>query len=549
MTEQDSLRVKAMEQDIKTKAQQDVLMIKGMEKDVEAKTLRVKDAEQELIAKAGQNALHLKAAEQELIAKAGQNALHLKAAEQAILASEEQRVRAQRLRTVAGVAASSVALALIADHVWNGTKAVLSWRLRRRIRSNAGNLKLSSFAAPLPLHLFPKVKIDLGHELPVLLLGPTGCGKSTLLSHIIQQRPQSVTPLIRFRLATTAGAVTADPVASGRAIQESNSGGDLLPIAEQLYMQIGFPTRPPLCQWMFPLVSKISAGGVQLKMRDHLVQTRMAYALTLYFQACESVCDERNGDPVVLLLDEVQDLVRTDRLVAAGGQYVFDTLCTLIIISAIERKKMRVILCGSSAFLWHWVSRNALGVRSMLCFVPDPVEDDVRIQLQRCGYSADESNHIIAVVGCRLRLLQVFLSAPTPLPADRRPVAAALDVLVSRSVGSIERCLMRAWAVDSTGNTCTAVIKALDKLVFPGASRKGKSELASEDSPRVLPVEDASAPIVRLSDFPVAGQVPEVLAQVFYLHVHGTMTIQNRSVHVAWETKRQEILSSVLPVH
>jgi len=213
-----------------------------------------------------------------------------------------------------------------------------------------------SCASQVPAVLLPVPQLPLRLLfLPGLLLGPSGCGKSTLLGAIASSLPQS-TPvvLVRMRLPAT----KESPGGATTASAEMDPAKTLFnATARQVFSQIGFPLRRSFVGGL------LSRGGFTLKgerTQAELSSTsdRLVLSLQLLFEACEILKHERqktmsalDAAPLILF-DEVQDLIKDDRLKRAGGQVVLDMLGSLLVAYCVDRRAVRSVLTGNSAELY-----------------------------------------------------------------------------------------------------------------------------------------------------------------------------------------------------
>lgn len=114
-----------------------------------------------------------------------------------------------------------------------------------------------------------------------------------------------------------------------------------------------------------------------------------------------------NAARPVLLIDEVQDLVKDERLARVGGRLVFKQLAVLMVAYGVDRQTVSTVVAGSSASLIDDLDTTvARGNRWKYYELKDPSENVVLSALVERGYSGEEARSLIGLCGTRLRLLQ-----------------------------------------------------------------------------------------------------------------------------------------------
>lgn len=256
----------------------------------------------------------------------------------------------------------------------------------------------------------PQEPLTMGFY-PTLLLGPSGCGKTTLLESIATTlSPTAPVVLVRMRLPGT------QP--EGRGAFSTRDGKTLMDAtASQIFSQIGFPVRRSFIGGAlargFTLLGEITKVEHSPETSDRLVA-----ALLMLFEVCEELKLEREKTmpPLdaapVLLFDEVQDLIKDERLRRAGGQIVLDMLGALLVGYCMDRKAVRAVIAGSSAELNFAFSTSGPlnAVRWEDFDLEDPPEAAVCTALVAKGYNLEEACSMTQLCGTRLRLLQAPLT-------------------------------------------------------------------------------------------------------------------------------------------
>jgi energy-coupling factor transporter ATP-binding protein EcfA2 len=304
-----------------------------------------------------------------------------------------------------------------------------------------------------------------------MVLGPSGCGKSTALSQLAAEAFKT-SPTLLIGLRHPSGRLSTQSEASCASAR-------LEEVAQQFYSQINYPGRRALVVQMLKQGSfKLKAGTAEASLALH-TQDRFVDALKTVFSVGESLCIERTRvgfaydmAPPALLFDEVQDLIKDERLASVGGRYVFDELAVLLVRYGVDRKVVHTAVAGSSAMLaFEFEKTVAHGARWSHHFVLDPEEPVVMAALKRSGYDSAEAANIVQLCGSRLRLLSDPLakgagkvSASTfcskmaasakrqfrdtlrqlPSPSDAACLAAVLDRVERAEIGMEKHPTMRA---------------------------------------------------------------------------------------------------------
>ena len=315
---------------------------------------------------------------------------------------------------VTWVSVAAIAAALVVDHYVHESTAFIKLRMLATLRE----CKLPASLPPTPTVVLPTQRPFLLGFLPVLLLGPSGCGKSTLLGCIASSllTPAPIV-LVRMRLPSSQASGYA-PDSDAKALMDA--------AAMQLYPQIGFPGRRSIVADILSRVFILRDEHTKLELL-HESRDRLVAALHLLFEVCEELKLERQKSmsprdaAPVLLFDEVQDLIKDERLKRAGGQIVLDLLWSLLIGYCVERQAVRAVIAGSSVEL-HFAFAASTPLRDPRweCFdLEDPDHGAVISALQAGGYSAEEAHSMTNLCGTRLRLLQ------GPLTRGKKDVSAA----------------------------------------------------------------------------------------------------------------------------
>lgn len=300
--------------------------------------------------------------------------------------------------------------ALLLDYVWHDVEWAIKWRMAYALRKCTPPIAVG--AAPVSrFHVADAPEAPFSQVL--VMLGPTGCGKSTMLASMADDLLARRVPTVLIRVrnppddktAASSAAYTTEEgqrVATGRARMDRTS--------KYICEQIGYPYRQSLlarmsgAQWSFS-IGEIIHGTVPPVLPS---ATRLQCALQALFDVCSELCKEREkqGIPVpdalpVIMIDEVQGLVKDLRLAAAGGREIFSLLGGLAVAHCVDRKSTRVALTCSSAYLLREYAEQRLLRDSRVTFVSlgDPSPEAVVTRLEQRGYSAADARAAVAWAG------------------------------------------------------------------------------------------------------------------------------------------------------
>ena len=407
--------------------------------------------------------------------------------------------------------------------------------LERCIAAQLRKCELPEFANLLPdVQLLPTVQEPflLGF-LPTMLVGPTGSGKSTLLSLAAREAnaKQKITVFIRMREPSSKQTKEPSSMAMKDPLSSENSGSlrsdeeacaRLDATAAQMFRQIGFPARRALLQLVLNRASAFSWGGYSLEVRTAHTRDRLATALRMLFAVSAKLCQERVGAGMsrddaapVLLFDEVQDLIRDDRLARMGGRFLFDELATLLVAYGVDRRVVHAAVAGSSALLsFEFDKTVAAGFRWSYYELQDPDEGCVRDALLKKGYSDDEATAMIKLCGTRLRLLE--------RPLTRGASALSAKVFMQSAQEMAERQFEAVLRIDPA---CDArlIARTLDAVLACEAdSRLKRPKLSRSFTERHA----------------------ELASKVLFLRLSGALDFQSRLHANVWKHARARLLSA-----
>ena len=287
----------------------------------------------------------------------------------------------------------------------------------------------------------PREPLKLG-PLPTMVLGPTGCGKSTLLAILAREsaslkngaRSPTPTVFVRMRLPSAVAAARDIDTHRTASLAETHQLIDSQAVA--VFRQIGYPVRrATVIAVPEALKMKIITDfGFQVEFESP-TSGRLCKALDCLFEVLEQLHNERlllgevphEEAAPVLLLDEVQDLIKSPRLANLGGKAVFNKLAQLLVMYCVDRRVVRAAVAGSSALLSVEFERTvASGSRWLYYELPDPDERAVLDALHAHGYSMSVARDLVRLCGTRLRLLEAAVRLGVTAESAHEAKAASL---------------------------------------------------------------------------------------------------------------------------
>lgn len=257
-----------------------------------------------------------------------------------------------------------------------------------------------------------------------MVLAPTGAGKSTLLKEYASKSARSTpTVLLHFRRA-------ADEKKKGEILGSSHAAVAMDDIASHIFRDIDYPERQSAVGLILRQRLPFSTGGGG----DRAVElpavlpssSRLIDAFRLLFEASAEIYREdkvSRGDAsrqCVLLFDEVQDLLKDERLAAAGGLEVFQRLASLPCSECVDAQSVLAAVAGSSAELnFQFRQRTVMrGNRWDYYELPDPQPRVAVEALCTAGMEASAAQRVVDALGTRMRLLHKALTTPGGVDAE-----------------------------------------------------------------------------------------------------------------------------------
>ena len=445
-------------------------------------------------------------------------------------AAARQRQRLLFNCAFAGAFAGAAALAV--DWVVHDSPAFIKWSMAAQLR--ACRLPAAADAALTPGELLPVPQVPFKLRfLPTMVLAPSGAGKSTLLAEVARETSTPAdascvpAPVVLVRVQQTPSVNPRSLQSPGVNTQENALAAacaQLDATAARIYTQIGYPARRSVLQRALDRGVTLTAGDATLHLhKAALTTSRLVDAFNTLFEVCAQLRRERVAAGMspqdaapVLLFDEVQDLIRDDRLARVGGIEIFNALAKLLVIHGVDDHAVRTAVTGSSALLSVYFERTvASGGRWRFYELPDPEPEVVARALRAHGYTAAEAEDMIALCGTRLRLLE-------------EPLTCGADGVGARAFMDAARM--------------TASAHLLDALRAPPDPADARALVAVLDAVAQYEAGQRKEP-------PVLGRAfterhAEAASKVLYVRRDRSLTFQSRLHADAWSSKRASLIAN-----
>ena len=239
-------------------------------------------------------------------------------------------------------------------------------------------------------------------KLPSILIGPSGCGKSTLLLQIINRVKFTQKNFFLFPRLTAFVSLRNISSVTLKASSDREIAENMLQAANNLFNSIGYPVNISMLSRMS--IKSFAMFGSKIDITsDRIITNRMKEALDILFECM----NEARG---FIVLDEVHDLIRNDRLAQSGGCEVFHYLAYLLVVHIVNNQRVQGVLAGSSNYLLKELDKTVVGPRLYFTYIQDFDKSLVLSYLENSlKIPADAATYIIDKCGTRLRLLDRFI--------------------------------------------------------------------------------------------------------------------------------------------
>ena len=323
---------------------------------------------------------------------------------------------------------------------------------KRYIRSNAGLAQIRKINSSV-MWENPLLEDVCASTLLVMLIGQSGTGKSTFVRRVALNFSDQQLPWYRsFPPFVPAPTMQNRPVVfiSIRQIQQkiennkdkTSGQHPIVNLSRQIFGAIGYPLQNPVVTRIMQTIKfRLNLNSVYTAQADvNKLVIKLDEVISDTFDIMAEIKKERlrggaseEAAKGIILFDEVQDLVRNDRLRNDGGRELFDQIANLVVKNVVNEENMHFVVAGSSGYLELDFSRTpAKGPRWNRMVVGDLEEGVVLPLLQEKGLSAANIARVFEVLGSRLRMLQPILS------------------LINVDTKSVNECISRTISVSKT---------------------------------------------------------------------------------------------------
>jgi hypothetical protein len=177
-------------------------------------------------------------------------------------------------------------------------------------------------------------------------------------------------------------------------------------VTHDILDSIGYPSSYPIIESIRN--TGFSAGDYSFDAKG-LLSDKLQRAILLLFDAMKDIQEERlargasfEDSRGMIIFDELDDLIRYDRLGSCGGDVIFNLLVNQISMHVINVHRINFVVARSSSYITHSFSSTSMSdFRWSVFEMTDLPREAILPILRRGKYTVEQVNEIMDVVGTR----------------------------------------------------------------------------------------------------------------------------------------------------
>jgi hypothetical protein len=417
-----------------------------------------------------------------------------------------------------------VCLFLATDWMCRGNPFVRKWLMKRYIRSNSGLSRIPPFMQRVQREN-PSLNDLCTSTLPVMLLGESGTGKSTLMKRAALHYSSERMPWYRsFGPLVPPPSLKNRPVVylSIRGVEIKDSTGKLSDVIGGIFHSVGYPKKEPFVTRFIQrmiITANFSAG---MSVNVNIEIDKALNSLSDLFDVMSELKAERlkagateEEAKGIVFFDEIQDLIRADRLSMKGGARLFSSVADRVVSYVVNDKQFHFVVAGSSYYLnTEFEKTAACGFRWNRFVVSDMEPSIVSELLHEKGLSKADQEYVLEAFGTRLRLLE-------PILCLNDVNKASIEAVVAKQVEYTKSNIAKLFVKAKEQNKVINLVNALDAV-----AKNGKISLSY---------------VKEFIDF---IDSPDESGAIFFFALDSSFQFQHATVPYVWKKYRKELIPS-----
>ena len=425
----------------------------------------------------------------------------------------------KKVTTISYLSIAFIGFFLATDWMCRGNPFVRKWLMKRYIRSNSGLSKIPPFMQRVQRE-HPSLNDLCASTLPVMLLGKTGTGKSTLMKRAALHYSSEQMPWYRsFGPLVPPPSLKNRPVVylSIRGVEINDSKWILSDVIGRIFRSVGYPKKEPfVTRFIRRVIITATFFGVSVNVNTEVDRARNS--LSDLFEVMSELKAERlkagateEEAKGIVFFDEIQDLIRADRLSMKGGAQLFSSVADRVVTYVVNDKQLHFVVAGSSSYLDSEFDKTAArGFRWNRFLVLDMEPSIVSELLHEKGLSKADQEYVLEVFGTRLRLLE-------PILCLTDVNKASIEAVVAKQVEYTKSNIVKLFVKAKEQNKIMNLVNALDAV-----AKNGKINLMY---------------VKTFIDF----ISPDESEAIFFYALDSSFQFQNATVPYVWKKYREEL--------